>query len=124
MSLLINVKPDLHAVKTECTIRKTLVTQYLGQTVKSHYLILELIAGKRFLATLLLTLYDGLHFLISKTAVAANHCPGYAGTLYHTGICHLHYHGVGELVLILPKRAKVVAEFLRQHGYGTVNQID
>ena len=124
MSLLINVKAYLDTVKAECSIYKTLVTQYLGQTVQGHYLVLEFIAGKFLLTALLLTLYDGLHLLISKTSVAANHCPGYAGTLYHTGISHLNYHGVRELVFILTQRAEVVAEFLGQHRYGAIHQID
>ena len=92
MTLLIYVKTDLHTVKAQGAVGKTFVTQDLGQTVKGHDLILELVARQRLLATLLLTLYDGLHLLICETAVAAYHCTCYAGAFYHAGISHLQDH--------------------------------
>ena len=109
MSLLINVKPHLNTVKTQGTICKTFLPQDLGQRIKSHYLILELIAGQRFLLTLLLPLNYSLYFLVCEPTVTSNNGTRYTGTFYNTSVCHLHYDRKRELILVLTQRAQIVA---------------
>ena len=114
-AVLVDVEVFLFAVKLHGTLVKALLAQLLRQVVEGENL---------FYKVALASLDYLLGLLIAEAAVAIDHRVANLVFIHLGIVVHLKYHRVAQLVLVRSERAYEVAQALRQHGHGAVNEVD
>ena len=139
VALFVNLEAHFGAVETDGAVLEAAFAQLLGQAVERDELfdILALkgsalgqgfgvlagqgqVGGRGFAVAL----QYGLHLLVSKAAVRANHGMGQVPVEHVAATVHVENRRVGQLLLIGPQRADEVAQALGQHRDGAVHEVD
>ena len=91
VSLFVNIKAYLYAIKVDSTARKTRCTQLLSEIIEDHQFIGILITWQYFCSASLLTFDNSLHLFVCIASVAIDDGMSYLVIFYASLIINMEY---------------------------------